>query len=206
MTALYPSISIMVSLIYFPTVCIGCPSGWVCCGRAWGHCVCKRPGWNSCCTRVPEPVCTAANAACAVLKEPPRLALKAAAVVVDKSRVILEGFKVALTVAQGFVNAAKSVLDAAIAVLDGVRATYRAGVNALSAITKFALTQIINIREMYFHVKLSVANGGVFDCRVKGVLMGKNINVQLRFDTSDILAIAKSLGERAISGISNFIG
>ena len=36
--------------------------------------------------------------------------------------------------------------------------------------------------------------------------MGKNIDVELRFDTSDILVIAKSLGERAISGISSFIG
>ena len=60
----------------------------------------------------------------------------------------LKLLKLLITVAQGVVNAAKLVLDAAIAVLDGVKATYRAGVNALSALTKFALTQIINIREM----------------------------------------------------------
>ena len=59
---------------------------------------------------------------------------------------------------------------------------------------------------MYFKVKLSVANGGKFKCRVKGVLMGKNINLKLDFDTNDILGIAKSLGERAVSGISKFIG
>lgn len=187
-------------------MCIGCPSGWECCGSAWGKCVCKRPGWNNCCKRVTDPACIAKNAACYLLKKPLDLALTVATKVVDKSRGILDVAKGALSVAQGVVNAAKRTLDVAIGFLEGVKRTYRTGVNALSALTNFALTKVINIREMYFKAGLSVANGGVFHCRVKGILMGKSINLNLSFDTSNIGSIAKALAERAFSGISKFIG
>ena len=108
--------------------------------------------------------------------------------------------------AQRAVDTTKGALDIANAALDTVRITYKVGVGALSALGNFALTEIINIREMYFKVALSVANGGQFQCRVKGVLMGNNINVNLDFDTNNIFGIAKSLGERAVSGIGGFIG
>ena len=151
-------------------------------------------------------MCIAKNAACYVLKKPLDLALSLAIKIVDKSRVTLDVAKAALSVAQGVVNVAKRSLDVAIAFLEGVKRTYRVGVNAISALANFALTKIINIREMYFKVGLSAASGGKFQCRVKGVLMGKNINVNLSFDTRNIGTIAKSLAERAVSGISKFIG
>ena len=125
---------------------------------------------------------------------------------VDKSRVTLNIAKGALSAAQGVVNSGKGLLDLAVKALDVVRATYKVGVSALNAIAKFTLTKIINIKEMYFKVQLSAANGGKFQCRVKGVLVGRNININLSFDTRNILSIAKSLGEKAVSGISNFFG
>lgn len=187
-------------------MCVGCPSGWDCCGRAWGKCVCTHPGWDSCCKRITDPVCVTANTACGALKKPLDLILQGAIKVVDKSRVTLDIAKTALSAAQGVINSAKRLLDLAIKALDVVRATYRVGVGALNAIAKFTLTKIINIKEMYFKVQLSAANGGKFQCRVKGVLVGKNINLNLSFDTKNILSIAKSLGEKAVSGISKFFG
>ena len=187
-------------------MCVGCPSGWDCCGKAWGKCVCKHPGWDSCCTRVDDPKCVAENAGCALLKEPLEAVLKGAAAFVDESRGILEGAKAALSVAQGVVTAAKGSLDIAIAGLAAVRKTYRAGVEALSAFANFALTEIINIQEMYFKVALSVADGGEFQCRVKGVLMGNKIDLNLALNVRNPLELAKSLGEKAISGISGFFG
>ena len=187
-------------------MCVGCPSGWECCGRAWGACICTHPGWDDCCTRIEDPICIAANAGCALLKEPPLLILKGAEVVVDKSRIVLDVAKAALSVAQGFVNAAKKTLDIAIAALEAVKRTYRAGVEALSAFANFALTQIINIREMYFKVALSAANGGEFQCQVKGVLMGNDIDLSLAFNIRNPLDLAKKLGEMAIDGISSFFG
>ena len=199
---------VLVSLItvFFPAVCVGCASGWECCGEAWGKCICTHPGWDNCCSRIDDPICVAANAGCALLKEPLDLILQGVAAFVDESRIVLEAAKAALSVAQGFVSAAKGTLDIAIAGLTAVRATYRAGVEALSAFANFALTEIINIREMYFKVALSVADSGEFQCRVKGVLMGNNIDLDLEFDIRNPLDLAKSLGEKAISGIANFFG
>ena len=188
------------------TVCIGCPSGWVCCGRAWGACVCTHPGWDSCCTRVDDPICVTANAGCAALKKPLDFILQGAIKVVDTSRHSLDVVKGILSAAQGAIDVAKAPLTLANKALDVVKATYKAGVSALSALVNFALTKLIAISEMYFKVELSAANGGKFQCRIKGVLMGKSLNEELYFDTKNIFAIAKSLGEKAISGISKFIG
>ena len=133
-------------------------------------------------------------------------ALRVAIWVVDKSRHVLDVAKAVLHVARGVVYVARRSLDLAIAFLDGVRYTYRVGVKAISAVINFALTKIINIREIYFKVGLGVANGGVFQCRVKGVLMGGNIDVNLRIDTRNIWSIIRSLAEKAIHGLSKFIG
>ena len=187
-------------------VCVGCPSGWTCCRRVWGRCVCKRPGWNSCCRRITNPVCTAKNAACYALKRPLDHALRVAIRGVEASKRTLNIAKGALSAAQGVVNAAKHSLHVAIKFLEGVKRAYRIGVNAVSALARFALTQIINIHEMYFRVGLDTASGGRFHCRVRGVLMGRHMNLNLGFDTRNIWNIAKNLAERAVSGVSRFIG
>ena len=168
--------------------------------------MCKRPGWHSCCWRVPDVACHAANAACWVIRRAIDLALRAAISVVYNSRHILDVAKAALQVARGVVYVARLSLDVAIAFLDGVRYTYRVGVKAISAVVSFALTKIVNIREIYFKVGLGVASGGVFECRVKGVLMGGNIDVNLRINTRNIWSIIISLAEKAIPGLSGFIG
>ena len=187
-------------------MCIGCPKGWKCCAKVWHKCICKRPGWDRCCKRIRNPVCLAKNAACWLLKKPLDLALRLAKVVVDKSRHILDIAKVALSVAQGALRGVQKLLDAAKAALEGIKIAYRVGVNALSALTKLVFTQIINIREVYFKVGLGAASGGEFACRIKGVLMGKNLNVNLQFNTKDIWSLVKHLAERAMSGLSKFIG
>lgn len=146
------------------------------------------------------------NAACWLLKKPLDLVLRVAIVIVKKCKHVLDIAKVAVHVARGIVYAAKRTLDVAVAFLEGVKKLYTVGVNALSALTRFALTKIINIREVYFKVGLSVASGGKFQCRVKGVLMGVNVNLSLYLDTRNIWSIAKALANRAIRGLSKFIG
>ena len=158
--------------------------------------------WGGCC--VTDPECLAENAYCALKKEPLIAILELAKAVVDESDVTLDIAKGALTTVQGVVNTAKQSLNLAIAGLTAVRNTYRAGVEAINALAKFALTEIINIREMYFKVALSVANGGEFQCQVKGVLMGNDIDYDLDFNIENPLELAKSLGEKAISGISKY--
>ena len=221
--------------LFILVVCVGCSRGWHCCGMVWNRCVCHRPGWDSCYHRVSDATCHAHNAACWALKRPLDLALKAAIWVVDKSRHALDVAKGALHVARGVVYAARQSLNAANAFLEGVKRLYSVGVNAISAHARFILTQIINIRdiyfnvglnvanaisararfiltqiinirEIYFNVGLNVANGGRFQCRVTGTLMGQNININLDIDIRNVWSFAKSLAERALSGLSKFIG
>ena len=187
-------------------MCIGCPKGWDCCGRVWGSCVCKRPGWDSCCKRLPDPTCLAANAACWLLKKPLILALKAAKFGLEKGHHVLDVAKLALTMAQGALLAAQNLLDAAKKGLEGVKVIYRVGINAISALAKLVFTQIINIREINFKVGLQAASGGEFECNIKGVLMGKNLDENLQFNARNIWSLVNILAEKAMSGLSKFIG
>ena len=148
--------------------------------------------------------CVIANTACEESKKLINSGLKLAKTVLTESDVALDIAKGVLTAAQGVVSAAQSSLDLAIGALATVRKTYSAGVDALDALATFALTEIVNIHEMYFKVELSVANGGVFQCQVKGVLMGDDIDLDLDFDIKNPLELAKSLGEQAISGLSKY--
>lgn len=171
-----------------------------------GVCV-EVPKWDECCDKVTDPSCVSHNATCAAQKEPLELALKAAKKTVDESQKSLEAAKGMLSTVQGVVDSAEKSLDTAVETLNAVQKTYKVGVEATSAFNKFALTEIINIHEMYFKAELSVANGGQFQCQVMGVLIGENINVaNLDFDIRNPLKLAKLLGDRAISGLSNFIG
>ena len=173
---------------------------------AWGVCICKFPDWDSCCIRVKNPACLAANAACWLLKKPLDLILQAAIFVVDKSGHVFDVAKVALTLAQGVLHTAKLALDAAIVVLQGIKITYKVGVKAISALVDFAFTKILNIREMHFRVALGTAKGAEFECGIRGVVLGVNFNLRVKFNLFDIWSLIKYIAEQAISGLSKFIG
>ena len=187
-------------------MCIGCPKGWDCCGRVWGHCVCKRPGWDSCCKRLPNPACLAANAGCWLLKKPLGVALEVAKFAVVKGTHVLDVAKLALSMAQGALLDAQNLLDAAKKGLEGIKVAYRVGINAISALAKLVFTQIINIREVNFKVEIQAASSGKFACDIKGVLMGKKLEANLQFNARDIWSLARVLADKAMSGLSKFIG
>ena len=187
-------------------MCVPSPCGTTCVARAWGRCVLVRPTFSSCCFRAPDVPCQTRRAACIALRETATAALKAAQQIVDKSRVTLDAAKGVLEGAKVAVNAARHSLDVAKAVLEAAKQTYKAGVEAASALTRFALNDLFNIKEITFDVKLSVANGGSFACRVSARILGKNVNVSLQFNVRNISLIAKQLADKAIGGLSSFFG
>lgn len=153
-----------------------------------------------------NPDCNAQNADCALSKKRIVSDLKDAVNRLASSRHSLDHAKSAFSVAQGDVSDAIKGLKMAEKALNDAMATYSAGVKASSALIEFGLSKIIKITKMYFHVELSVANSGVFQCQVEVELMGAQFNLNLKFDTGDIVGIAKSLGEVAIPGVSRFFG
>lgn len=242
-------------------MCIGCPSAWICCGHKWGKCICKKPGWNSCCKRIIDPACKSANAACSRLRSAhgvstdvlykasfwkkikkgvkkikkkvhhgikkglqkvrhgitkgvkklssgikrgfntiKSFALKA----VKRARDLLNKAKDILKKAQSIVSLARKAWDKAKKALNYLKNTV--GAIALKALKTLLSNKIINIIEMHFKVELGKAVGGRFLCQVKGILLGKRFSLHLDFDTRNIFSLVKSIAEKAISGLSKFIG
>ena len=188
------------------TVCVPAPCGTTCITKAWGKCVLVRPTFSKCCFKSPNLVCEAKRVGCIALRKTLIAALKVAEKVVDKSRFTLDAAKGFLQGVRGVVNAAKHTLDIAKIALELAKQTYKAGTEAGKALTSFALNDLFNIEEVSFDVQLSVANSGSFSGRVKGRILGNNVDVALRINVRDVSSMAKQLAEEAIDGLSSFLG
>ena len=191
---------------HFLSVCYKCKIGFKCCKKIFGRCVFKCPKFKSCCKRITDPRCIAKNKGCYALKKTLEGTLRGVTKTLDFSKKKLDGAKAILSAAQGVINKAKNSLDGVVAALEQVKNAYRVGVSAIDALARFTQSKIIGIREIYFKVGLSVANGGKFKVRIECVLMGRSYKLTLDFDTRDVLSFAKKLAERALSGLSKFIG
>ena len=188
----------------FISACIGCPDGFTCCGTAWGVCICTHPTWNSCCTRVPDPVCEAANVACVALKEPIKLALKGAEEIVDASRHTLELAKAGIAIPQATLIAAEATVGVAQKGLDGIEAAYAAGLKAADFIARIGLNGLISIRQISFDVSLDAAAGGSFSGSIKAVFAGSaEVTVSLKINLYDIISMVKQLVDHIGDGLSD---
>ena len=187
-------------------MCVPAPCGTTCIASAWGRCVLRGPTFSSCCFKSPDPICESTRAGCIALRATLTAALRAAEVVVDKSRFTLDAAKGVLEGAKGVVKAASRSLDLAKVALEAAKQTYKAGLKAATALTSFALNDLFNIKEITFDVQLSVANGGSFSGRVSARILGNNVNVALRINVRDVTSMAKQLAEEAIDGLSSFLG
>ena len=166
--------------------------------------MCQRPTWNSCCTRITDPTCEAANAACYALKEPIKAALSGAEAIVDSSRVALDAAKAAIAPLEAAVTAAQESVNLASQALDGVRATFAAALNAANAIASVGINGLISIREISFNANLDVAAGGSFSGSVRAVFLGAaETTVSFNINLYDITAMAKQLADQVGSGFSS---
>ena len=185
-------------------VCIGCPNGFTCCGTVWGVCVCTHPTWKSCCTRIPDPICEAANVACLALKEPIKLALKAAEEVVDASRHTLEVAKAGIAIPQATLLAAEAAVSVAQKALDGIEAAYAAGLKAADFIARLGLNGLISIRQISFDINLDAAAGGSFSGSITAVFAGSaEVTVSLHINLYDIISMVKQLVDHIGDGLSD---
>ena len=187
-------------------MCVPGICGSTCKKKKWGVCLLWVPKTSSCCTKIPDAVCETVNAACKAARETAKGVLKAAEKTVKGSKVTLDAAKGVLEGAKGVVSAAKHTLDVANAALEAAKLTYKIGADAATALTRFALKDLFNIREITFDVSLSVASGGSFSGRVSARIFGKNVDASLSIDVRDIVSMAKQLADKAIGGLSKFVG
>ena len=185
-------------------VCIGCPGPWTCCGTAWGVCVCTIPTWNSCCIRKSDPICEAENAACLALKEPIKLALRAAEEVVDASRVRVETAKANIDIQEAVLIVAEQGVVVAQAAVDEIEAAYAAGLKAAEFIAKLGINGLISIREISFDVSLDAASGGAFSGSVRAVFVGAaEVTLSFNINLYDITSMVKQLVDEIGDGLSS---
>ena len=196
-----------VSLNMIPysfAVCTGCFDGTTCCGRAWGHCVCHRPRWNSCCHRITDPVCEAQNIACRALRESIRLALDVAEALVDTRRQALNAANTAINGLEQAVNGAQTGLSVAQDAVNAIQTTYAAGLQAADFISRLSINGLISIREISFDVNLGTAASGSFSGSITAAFAGAaETTVSLNVNLLDITAMARQLANQIGSGLSS---
>ena len=131
--------------------------------------------------------------------------LRAARYLVSKSRNILKAANVVLEGAKRLVRTAKRSLDIANAFLEGVKRTFQVGTRALSAISRFGLGGVFDIKEVAFDVGLSTAATGHFRVSVTAVILGHQKRLSLNINLRDIISFAKRLGETIFRGLKKWI-
>ena len=176
--------------VFLILVCIGCSRNW---------------RWNSCCFRIHNAVCLAKNAACKLLRAAAIAGLRVARHLVGKSRGILHVVNAVLRGAQHVVRISKRSLDIVNAVLEGVKRAYQAGTKALSAVAKYGLGGVFDIRRVSFDVALSTAATGHFRASIVVSIFRKLKRFSLNINLRDILSFVRKIGERVIKGLKKFL-
>ena len=188
------SSTIIVIIQYFDVfvilVCIGCLRNW---------------RWNSCCYRIHNPICLTKNAACKLLRAAAIAGLRGARYLVGKGKGILRAANAVLRGAQHVVRINKRSLDIVNAVLEGAKRAYQAGTKALSAVAKYGLGGVFDIRRVSFDVALSTAATGHFRASIVVSIFRKLKRFSLNINLRDILSFVRKIGERVIKGLKKFL-
>lgn len=171
--------------------------------QIWGKCI-GCPKWKSCCTRIPDPTCVAANVACQAVRKTAYAALSAAKLVVSAASHSLHVANAALRAAQAIVNSNRWPLEAATGVLEGIKATVKAGATAASAITRLGLGGLIDIRKLEFNVQIALVGSGQFKGTIYARLLGGSVQrMFLTFRLKNVPKMASDLAEKVFPGITS---
>ena len=182
--------------------CVGCPGWKSCCRRVWGACI-GCPSWNRCCFTVRDPICSAANLACEVLRKAAYAALYLAKIAVDNSRWTLDVAKAALKAAEIIVDNNRWPLDVAIGFLEGIKKTVKVGAEAAKFITDLTLGGLIDIRRIEFDVQIGLVSASRFSGTIEVSFLRKS-HIELSFELrlNSILDMALDLADAVFPGIS----
>ena len=189
-------------LHFFLAVCVPSICGCGCRKKVFKRCLIRCLKWNNCCYKVTDPKCLAFNAGCTILRASLNTAIaiaEAALITAQASLVAVEGVVRGLQVV---VDESRLVLDAAIAFLEVRKQILAVGLKASEAITKFLLTEIVNIREIGFDVQLARFSHGRISAYIDVSFLGQSpTRLSVTLPIFNPLALVADLAERAIPGI-----
>ena len=150
-------------------------------------------------------MCITKNGVCYGLRKTAMLGLKGAEYLVRKSKGILNAANVVLEAAKRVVSITKHSLVIVKALLEGDKRAYQAGTKALSAILRYGLNGIFDIRELSFNVALSSAATGHFRVSVLVSIFHKLKRFSLNINLRNILSFVRAIGEKVIRGLKKFL-
>ena len=166
--------------------------------------MCRRPKWKNCCTRISDPVCEAANAACIALRESISASLSGAQALVGTTGQTLDAANAAISGLQLAVNTAQQGLRAAEEAVSAVQTTYAAGLQAADFISRLTINGLISIREISFDVSLATAAGGSFSGSITAAFAGAaETTISLNVNLYDITSMASELANHIGNGLSS---
>lgn len=91
-------------------------------------------------------------------------------------------------------------------ILEGVKVTVKAGLDAANALASLGLGGIVDITYVYFDVDLSVADGGAFACEIHASFFGGSTQkLSLHVDFRDLWGVAADLADQAFSGVKTML-
>ena len=190
-------------LSHLDAVCIGFFETYGCKARVWGGCVCPKWRWNSCKFRVPDPICLLFNAGCFVLRLPIEGLILIAKGVLSLVEIVLRAAEAVLRAAQFVVDKAKYLIDLAKAAVEVIKVTFKAGLKALEFIISYALTGIIDIREIGFDVRLALFDHGHISAYMKvSFLRQSPVTLRITLPIFNPLKIVGDLADMAEPGVT----
>ena len=190
-------------LSHLDAVCIGFFEAYGCALRAFGKCIWPKWRWNSCKFRVPDPICVLLNAGCFILRLPIEALILIAKGVLFLVEIALRAAEAVLKATQIFVEFAKHLLDLAKEAVEVIKVVFKAGLKALEAIITYALTGVIDIREIGFDVRLAQFDHGHISAYVKVSFLSQSpVTLRISLPIFDPLKIVGELAEKAVSGIT----
>lgn len=201
--ACHPHLIHCYILSYLHAVCIGFLEESGCKAKAWKRCICPKWRWNSCKFRLPDPICVLLNAGCFLLRLPLEGLILIAEGVLGLVEIALRAAEAVLKGAQVVVHNSKIILDLAIAAVEAVKVTVKAGLKALQYIISFTLTGIIDIQEIGFDARLALFDHGHISAYMKvSFLRQSPITLRISLPIFNPLKIVGELAENASSGIT----
>ena len=143
------------------------------------------------------------NAGCFLLRLPLEGLILIAEGVLGLVEIALRAAEAVLKGAQVVVHNSKIILDLAIAAVEAVKVTVKAGLKALQYIISFTLTGIIDIQEIGFDARLALFDHGHISAYMKvSFLRQSPITLRISLPIFNPLKIVGELAENASSGIT----
>ena len=153
--------------------------------------------WNSCCSKITNPVCVTANTACQGLRATAYSALNVAKGVVSTA-------SHSLAIANAALQAAKIPFDLANAGLTAAEKTYALGARAAAEIVSLGKTGIVNIAKISFDVQISVVSGGQFGGSITAGFFGSTPQTfSFSLDFKNVGTMIANLAKKALSTLQS---